>query len=210
MDVCMPNYGYPLSFDPKGTQRAQSEPTQRGDQEEVLEPWTGCGGVLGYEDRRRRESFCLRQELEGRALRVNESMMIVETGDGRYYCYKEVLPLAAMFYGVKVDIQSPEGITTTRTVPRRFNEFLKLYSELRKEFPKKNLPPAPPKKLVKTKGKKVLRICALECWMTKLLSDIDISRTAPVAIFLELEAAARQACCELNQNESADMYNSGA
>ncbi|KAI3749930.1 hypothetical protein L2E82_20551 [Cichorium intybus] len=116
------------------------------------------------------------------------------------------------FYGVKVGIQSPEGITTTRTVPIRFNEFLKLYSELRKEFPKKNLPPAPPKRLVKTKGKKVLveRICALECWMTKLLSDIDISRTAPVAIFLELEAAARQACCELNQNDSADMDNSGA
>ncbi|KAI3521214.1 hypothetical protein L1887_10675 [Cichorium endivia] len=117
-----------------------------------------------------------------------------------------------VFYGVKVGIQSPDGITTTRTVPRRFNEFLKLYSELRKEFPKENLPPAPPKRLVKTKSKKVLveRICALECWMTKLLSDIDISRTAPVAIFLELEAAARQACIELNQNESADMDNSGA
>ncbi|KAI3690247.1 hypothetical protein L2E82_48226 [Cichorium intybus] len=37
------------------------------------------------------------QELEGRALRVNEPMMIVEqTGDGRYYCYKELLPFAAM------------------------------------------------------------------------------------------------------------------
>ncbi|KAI3509177.1 hypothetical protein L1887_24233 [Cichorium endivia] len=37
------------------------------------------------------------QELEGRAIRVNEPMMIVEqTGDGRYYCCKEVIPFAAM------------------------------------------------------------------------------------------------------------------
>lgn len=153
------------------------------------------------------------------------------------------------FYGVKVGIQSPEGITTTRTVPRRFNDFLNLYSEvlqefiiflvskhyhflichfflqLKKEFPKKSLPPHPPKSLLKTRSKKVLvnvcsfftsfsilffinlwdllhyilnwfkllqRMCALEGWMTKLLSDIDVSRTAHVAIFLELEAAARE------------------
>ena len=32
---------------------------------------------------------------------------------------------------------------------------------------------------------------ALEEWMQKLLSDIDLSRSAPVAAFLELEAAAR-------------------
>ncbi|XP_023750554.1 PX domain-containing protein EREL1 isoform X1 [Lactuca sativa] len=118
----------------------------------------------------------------------------------------------AVFYGVKVGIQSPEGITTTRTVPRRFNEFLNLYSELRKGYPKKNLPRPPPKRFVKAKSKKVLvdRICALECWMTKLLSDIDVSRSAPVAIFLELEAAAREACNELNQNDPADMDNSSS
>lgn len=32
---------------------------------------------------------------------------------------------------------------------------------------------------------------ALEEWMQKLLSDIELSRSAPVAAFLELEAAAR-------------------
>lgn len=32
---------------------------------------------------------------------------------------------------------------------------------------------------------------ALEEWMGKLLSDIDLSRSAPVASFLELEVAAR-------------------
>ncbi|KAL7605312.1 hypothetical protein Lser_V15G17696 [Lactuca serriola] len=119
---------------------------------------------------------------------------------------------SSVFYGVKVGIQSPEGITTTRTVPRRFNDFLNLYSELKKEFPKKSLPPHPPKSLLKTRSKKVLvnRMCALEGWMTKLLSDIDVSRTAHVAIFLELEAAAREACCELNQNEYADMDNNCA
>ncbi|KAI3521213.1 hypothetical protein L1887_10674 [Cichorium endivia] len=112
-----------------------------------------------------------------------------------------------VFYVVKVGIQSPEGISTSRTVPRRFKEFLNLYSELRKEFPKKNLPPPPAKKLVKIKSMKVLRMCALEGWMAKLLSDIDVSRTAPVAMFLELEAAARQACCELDQNESTENEN---
>lgn len=32
---------------------------------------------------------------------------------------------------------------------------------------------------------------ALEDWMNRLLSDIDISRSVPVAAFLELEAAVR-------------------
>lgn len=39
------------------------------------------------------------------------------------------------------------------------------------------------------------RRCSLEQWMTKLLSDIDISRCAAVASFLELEAAARSCMC---------------
>ena len=33
--------------------------------------------------------------------------------------------------------------------------------------------------------------------MQKLLSDIDLSRSAPVAAFLELEAAARSCMCYL-------------
>uniref|UniRef100_A0A803LEA2 Uncharacterized protein n=1 Tax=Chenopodium quinoa TaxID=63459 RepID=A0A803LEA2_CHEQI len=37
----------------------------------------------------------------------------------------------------------------------------------------------------------VVRRSSLEGWMDKLLSNIDVSRSAPVAIFLELEAAAR-------------------
>lgn len=40
------------------------------------------------------------------------------------------------------------------------------------------------------------RRCSLEEWMTKLLSDIDISRSIIVASFLELESAAR-ACMSL-------------
>lgn len=35
----------------------------------------------------------------------------------------------------------------------------------------------------------------LEEWMQKLLSDIDLSRSAHVAAFLELEAAARSCMC---------------
>ena len=39
------------------------------------------------------------------------------------------------------------------------------------------------------------RRSTLEEWMQKLLSDIDLSRSAPVAAFLELEAAARSCMC---------------
>lgn len=98
-----------------------------------------------------------------------------------------------VFYRVVVGIQSPEGVTTTRAVLRRFNDFLRLLAALRKAFPKKNLPPAPPKGLLRLKSRTLLeeRRCSLEEWMTKLLSDIDISRSIVVASFLELESAAR-------------------
>ncbi|KAL8230403.1 hypothetical protein R6Q57_000181 [Mikania cordata] len=113
-----------------------------------------------------------------------------------------------VFFKVQIGIQSPEVITSTNEVLRRFNEFLKLHSELKKEFPKKNLPPAPPKKLTKMKSKTFLeeRRCALEVWMEKLLSDINVSRTALVAIFLELEAAARKSYSELNLHGSASNH----
>lgn len=39
------------------------------------------------------------------------------------------------------------------------------------------------------------RRCTLEDWMAKVLSDMDFSRSAPVACFLELEAAARSCMC---------------
>ncbi|GJU19882.1 PX domain-containing protein EREX-like protein [Tanacetum coccineum] len=42
-----------------------------------------------------------------------------------------------------VVIQSPEGITSTREVLTSFDDFLNLYHELNKEFPKKHLPSAP-------------------------------------------------------------------
>ncbi|KAI3506125.1 hypothetical protein L1887_28481 [Cichorium endivia] len=98
-----------------------------------------------------------------------------------------------VFYRVQVGLQSPEGVTTTRTVSRRFNDFLRLLAALRKAFPKKNHPPAPPKGLLRLKSRTLLeeRRCSLEEWMTKLLSDIDISRSIVVASFLELESAAR-------------------
>lgn len=98
-----------------------------------------------------------------------------------------------VFYRVQVGVQSPDGVTSTRALLRRFNDFLKLYSDLRRAFPKKSLPSAPPKGLLRMRSKALLdeRRCSLEEWMTKLLSDIDISRSAAVASFLELEAAAR-------------------
>ncbi|KAK4600751.1 hypothetical protein RGQ29_010394 [Quercus rubra] len=109
-----------------------------------------------------------------------------------------------VFYRVQVGVQSPEGVTTTRGVLRRFNDFLKLFTVLKKAFPKKNLPPAPPKGLLRMKTRALLeeRRCSLEEWMIKLLSDIDIARSVAVASFFELEAAARFSFQDVNQQNS--------
>ncbi|CAH9086846.1 unnamed protein product [Cuscuta europaea] len=100
---------------------------------------------------------------------------------------------SVVFYRVLVGIQSPDGITTTHIVLRRFNDFLKFHAALKRKFPKKNLPPAPPKGFMRLKTKALLeeRRSSLEEWMTKVLSDIDISRCVFSASFLELEVAAR-------------------
>ncbi|KAJ6434919.1 hypothetical protein OIU84_000210 [Salix udensis] len=109
-----------------------------------------------------------------------------------------------VFYRVQVGLQSPEGVTTTRGVLRRFNDFLNLFTDLKKAFPRKNIPPAPPKGLLRLKSRALLeeRRYSLEQWMTKLLSDIDLSRSVSVASFLELEAAARSSFQEVNQQSS--------
>ncbi|XP_051147694.1 PX domain-containing protein EREL2-like isoform X2 [Andrographis paniculata] len=98
-----------------------------------------------------------------------------------------------VFYRVKVGLQSPEGVTTSREVLRRFSDFLKLSSDLKQSYRKKKLPPPPSKGLFKLKSETALeeRRNSLEDWMTKVLSDIDLSRSASVACFLELEAIAR-------------------
>ncbi|GLT43649.1 hypothetical protein SLA2020_175850 [Shorea laevis] len=109
-----------------------------------------------------------------------------------------------VFYRVQIGIQSPEGVTTTRGVLRRFNDFLKLFTDLKKAFPKKSLPPAPPKGLLRLKSRALLeeRRYSLEEWMTKLLSDIDLSRSVAVASFLELEAAVRSSFQDINESTS--------
>ncbi|XP_057524178.1 PX domain-containing protein EREL1-like isoform X2 [Amaranthus tricolor] len=108
------------------------------------------------------------------------------------------------FYRVLVGIQSPEGVTSTRGVLRRFNDFLKLFHDLKKTFPKKSLPSAPPKGLLRMKSQTLLeeRRRSLEEWMSKLLSDIDVSRSMAVASFLELEAAARSSFQDVSQQPS--------
>ncbi|CAH9106773.1 unnamed protein product [Cuscuta europaea] len=99
-----------------------------------------------------------------------------------------------VLYKVIVGIQSPQGITSTREILRRFSDFVTLSSDLRKEFPKKNLPPAPRKGLLRIRDNNLLeeRRHLLEDWMTNVLSsDIDLSRSLSIAIFIELEAAVR-------------------
>ncbi|KAI4376332.1 hypothetical protein MLD38_014109 [Melastoma candidum] len=117
-----------------------------------------------------------------------------------------------VFYRVQIGLQSPEGVTSLHGVLRRFNDFLRLFSDIKKAFPKKTVPSAPPKGLLRIKSRALLdeRRCLLEEWMTKLLSDIDLSRSFAVAAFLELEAAARSAFRDMNQNisESSGTGNS--
>nr|XP_027084856.1 PX domain-containing protein EREL2-like isoform X1 [Coffea arabica] len=117
-----------------------------------------------------------------------------------------------VFYRVLIGIQSPEGVTTTRYVLRRFNDFLKFLSALKTAFPRKNLPSAPPKGLLRMKTRALLeeRRRSLEEWMTKLLSDIDISRSFVVASFLELEAAARSSFQDENQHSSVNPSGSSS
>ncbi|KAL0441647.1 UNVERIFIED_CONTAM: PX domain-containing protein EREL2 [Sesamum radiatum] len=116
-----------------------------------------------------------------------------------------------VFYRVQVGLQSPEGVTTTRGVLRRFNDFLKLSSDLKQSFRKKSLPPAPPKGLLRMKSRTLLeeRRRSLEDWMANVLSDIDFSRSAPVACFLELEAAVRSSFHESMPNVNLSC-NSGS
>ncbi|XP_022982137.1 PX domain-containing protein EREL1-like [Cucurbita maxima] len=111
-----------------------------------------------------------------------------------------------VFYRVQVGVQSPEGITALRRVLRRFNDFLNLFSNIKKAFPKKSIPPAPSKGILRIRTRALLeeRRRSLEEWLTKLLSDIDISRSVAVASFLELEAAARSSFQNDNQEEPSD------
>ncbi|KAI4379758.1 hypothetical protein MLD38_006012 [Melastoma candidum] len=114
-----------------------------------------------------------------------------------------------VFYRVQIGLQSPEGVTSLHGVLRRFNDFLRLFSDIKRAFPKKTVPSAPPKGLLRIKSRALLdeRRCLLEEWMTKVLYDIDLSRSFAVAAFLELEAAARIAFRDMNQNMSESAGN---
>lgn len=119
-----------------------------------------------------------------------------------------------VFYRVQIGIQSPNGITAVRGILRRFSDFLKLFAALKRTFPKKRIPPAPPKhSFLRINSSQSLlqeRRRALEEWMWKVFSDVDISRSAPVASFIELEAAARSAIAEINEAEQSSDYGSDA
>ncbi|PWZ07305.1 PX domain-containing protein EREX [Zea mays] len=113
---------------------------------------------------------------------------------------------SVVFYRIHVGIQSSEGFSSIHGILRRFSDFLKLSSDLKSAFPRKDVPSAPPKHaFLRINSSRLLleeRRHALEEWMQKLLSDIDLSRSAPVAAFLELEAAARSYFQERNGRPS--------
>ncbi|XP_062229366.1 PX domain-containing protein EREL1-like [Phragmites australis] len=113
---------------------------------------------------------------------------------------------SVVFYRIHVGVQSPEGFSSSHGILRRFSDFLKLSSDLKRAFPRKDVPSAPPKHaFLRINSSRLLleeRRHALEEWMQKLLSDIDLSRSAPVAAFLELEASARSYFQEQNGRPS--------
>ncbi|CAD6338915.1 unnamed protein product [Miscanthus lutarioriparius] len=113
---------------------------------------------------------------------------------------------SVVFYRIHIGVQSPEGFSSSHGILRRFSDFLKLSSDLKSAFPRKDVPSAPPKHaFLRINSSRLLleeRRHALEEWMQKLLSDIDLSRSAPVAAFLELEAAARSYFQERNGRPS--------
>ncbi|XP_074557227.1 PX domain-containing protein EREL1-like, partial [Curcuma longa] len=87
--------------------------------------------------------------------------------------------------------------------------------QIKKAFPRKDIPLAPPKHaLLRINSSHVFleeRRYALEEWMGKLLSDIDLARSAQVADFFELEAAARSAFqCVNNATQSSSSTGTTA
>ncbi|CAN0878329.1 PX domain-containing protein EREX [Linum grandiflorum] len=116
----------------------------------------------------------------------------------------------ATFYRVQVGLKSPDGVSNSREILRRFSDFLKLHAELKIEFPLRKVPPAPPKRILKLKSKSLLeeRRCSLENWIEQLLSDIYVSRSAAVGMFFELEATVRSFFNDLHG--SSDSHASTA
>ncbi|RLM55915.1 hypothetical protein C2845_PM10G17100 [Panicum miliaceum] len=102
-------------------------------------------------------------------------------------------------------VMIPSWITQTPEAGVTADSFLKSVV-LKSAFPRKDVPSAPPKHAFSRINTSRLlleeRRHALEEWMQKLLSDIDLSRSAPVAAFLELEAAARSYFQERNGRPS--------
>ncbi|XP_071692177.1 PX domain-containing protein EREL1-like [Rutidosis leptorrhynchoides] len=92
-----------------------------------------------------------------------------------------------VFYRVVVGKQSPEGVTTTRAVLRRFNDFLRLLAALRKAFPKKNLSSAPPKGLLRLKSRTLLeKVLPVSELLLKI--SVPVKRGFPVEVIPESRA----------------------
>ncbi|KAG5091350.1 hypothetical protein JHK82_050128 [Glycine max] len=89
------------------------------------------------------QDFAAYSELEFSSQDESEDFLIDKLDDG-------------LLYRVQVGVQSLEGITKVHVVLRRFNDFLKLFADIKKEFPRKNTPPAPLKGLLRLKSRSLL------------------------------------------------------
>ncbi|KAI5055829.1 hypothetical protein GOP47_0029350 [Adiantum capillus-veneris] len=119
---------------------------------------------------------------------------------------------STVYFRVLVGLQSPEGVSTLHGILRRFSQFIKLNESLKRMFPKKKLP-IPPKKSFRqinhNKNHLQQRRLALSEWMVKLLADLDVSRSPPIASFLELEEAARAANPDIDKRQLQNWLEDG-
>eukprot|EP00250_Pteridium_aquilinum_P028072 c36541_g1_i1 orf=124-1926(+) len=119
---------------------------------------------------------------------------------------------STVFFRVLVGLQSPDGVSTLHGILRRFSDFIRLNESLKRMFPKKRLP-LPPKKsfrqINRNKHHLQQRRLALSEWMVKLLGDLDVSRSPPMASFLELEEAAKSAKPDMDKRELQSWLEEG-
>ncbi|KAG4935858.1 hypothetical protein JHK85_050777 [Glycine max] len=106
--------------------------------------WTGMiFGLFANKKLGGLQDFAAYSELEFSSQDESEDFLIDKLDDG-------------LLYRVQVGVQSLEGITKVHVVLRRFNDFLKLFADIKKEFPRKNTPPAPLKGLLRLKSRSLL------------------------------------------------------
>jgi hypothetical protein len=95
--------------------------------------------------------------------------------------------LEVQFYRVQVSVQSPEGVSTMRGILRRFNDFVKLLADLKRAFPRKSFPSAPPKGFLRVKSRDMLEEVCILLWSYVVLFKFSLFHAFLLLWFLNQE-----------------------